>query len=414
MQDFPSPNASPDWAEGRRLVARLVRDELLSLIRTDKNLMVVAFVGTDWLDIPESAHAADVLPFLSGLEEKLTELSPDGGPMTLANIGVAPTASDPVKVTCQIFREPDGFLFSLIRIAGQDELEFEVTRQVRARRLAEEELRNTERALVESATELHKANAALSRANEELDAFANVISHDLKAPLRALRLILEHACAVDQLGPGGPAKNRGQVEDRDQGIFVSVRDFERMHMLAMRMNTMISGLLTFAQIGGGSDVIETIDTGALVDRIVASLTNSPTHGGQQLEFVREGDWPIIEGSLEPLDVVLRNLISNAIKHHDRPAGVVRLIVEDDGDSYVYSVEDDGPGIDAECQALVFKPFRSASGSMADGSGLGLALVKRLCEQCGASVALSSPVADGRGARFSLAWPKNERATENEQ
>ena len=384
----------------RSLFDCLARADSLCVVKLDEDLRISDVRGTTWLTCAPGDDGNEALPFLSGLEATLADLDEADPPLTLANIGISPLAHEPVKVTGQIYRQGRGFLVNLTRIAGQDELEFEVTRQVRARRVAETELRAAERALVISAERLHEANAALRRANKELDSFANVISHDLKTPLRTIRQTLERVAIEFQARPDG----------QDNGypgyIGIPARDFERIHAQAARMSSMISGLLTFARADNSADLVETIETGGLVDRIVRSMPLSPTGSGDAISVKRHGAWPRIETLVEPFDVTLRNILSNAIAHHDRVPGTINLNVRDEDDTIVYCVEDDGPGIPPHAQKHVFKPFRAADGVTADGSGLGLALVHRICEQVGASVWIDSPIAEGRGTRVSVRWPKS--------
>jgi signal transduction histidine kinase len=106
----------------------------------------------------------------------------------------------------------------------------------------------------------------------------------------------------------------------------------------------------------------------------------------------------------PLEAVLRNLIGNAVKHHDRQAGNVEIRVEDVGRYCVFTVSDDGPGIPVAAQERVFRMFQTLSPTARAGSGMGLALSKRLVESHGGRIALES--ADGvRGTSLRVWWPR---------
>ena len=99
-----------------------------------------------------------------------------------------------------------------------------------------------------------------------------------------------------------------------------------------------------------------------------------------------------------------NLVGNAVKHHDRAEGVVRVDAEEAGREWRFSVSDDGPGIPPRFHDKVFVIFQTLEArDKVEGTGLGLALVKKIVESQGGRVTLESGV--GRGATFRFTWPK---------
>ena len=104
----------------------------------------------------------------------------------------------------------------------------------------------------------------------------------------------------------------------------------------------------------------------------------------------------------PLDLALRNLIDNTVKHHDRGTGILRLACSDAGSAIEITVEDDGPGIDPAHHAAVFLPFRTVSNG---GDGMGLAIVQKMIDAAGGAITLSSNPAVRRGTTFRIRWPK---------
>jgi signal transduction histidine kinase len=105
----------------------------------------------------------------------------------------------------------------------------------------------------------------------------------------------------------------------------------------------------------------------------------------------------------PLQQVFHNLINNAIKHHDRDSGTVTLEVERLEGQYRFTVSDDGPGIPAEYQKQIFEMFRTLkSRDEVEGSGMGLALVKKTVERFGGGIEVLSGIE--RGAAFAFTWP----------
>ncbi len=121
----------------------------------------------------------------------------------------------------------------------------------------------------------------------------------------------------------------------------------------------------------------------------------------------EGFWPRLATLRTPLDVVLRNLLDNAVKHHDDPGGRITVAALETGAFWTFSVTDDGPGIPASWHKAIFLPFRRVSESHAtEGAGIGLALIKRTVEHVGGSVTVTSDAPARRGTTFSVRWPKS--------
>ncbi|MBS0241667.1 MAG: hypothetical protein JSS20_05775, partial [Proteobacteria bacterium] len=176
------------------------------------------------------------------------------------------------------------------------DLEYRLAAESRARSIAEAEV-------AAQARLIERANRELAAANRDLAEFASVISHDLRAPLRGLRYAVEDARS--SLGHGEHEQATAQI-DKALGQ-------------ARRMSRMLTSLLAYARAGRKTDEIETIDTGVLAAEIAHSIGAASTQS-----VAIEGEWPTLETLAEPLDIVLRNLIDNAVKHHDRDDG--RIVV----------------------------------------------------------------------------------------
>jgi signal transduction histidine kinase len=269
------------------------------------------------------------------------------------------------------------FLLLVSRVMSISELEVELTRHARERQIMEARL-------VESAEAIARANAELTRANRELAEFAYVISHDLKAPMRAMRYFTE------DLENALPEAERAGVREH----LAKVREQSR------RMSQMLTDLLAYSKIGRKEEAVEVVDTRALVGSITQSM---PRPEGLALDVV--GHWPRVETAPAPLDLVLRNLIENAIKHHDTGEGRVSAACRPSGRQLLIDIADDGPGIEPRHQSIIFQPFqRLAPDRPVDGSGIGLALVRKTVECCGATLTVSSAPAERRGATFRVTWP----------
>ncbi len=238
----------------------------------------------------------------------------------------------------------------------------------------------TERKLNEQ--ELRRSNAELALMNRELDEFVYTASHDLRAPLTGVSTVAQWILEDDRsLSP----------ETRERLVLIQGR-IERMHRL-------LNDVRDYARAGrsidaGGSP----ISAAALVADIAATLYVPPGFSVrcnlslQDLQVMRV-----------PLELVLHNLISNAIKHHDQPGGTVTVSACRQGAWYRFSVLDDGPGIPDEYHDVVFEMFRTLRPRDAiEGSGMGLALVRKIVGKLGGSCGIE-PVR-GRGAHFWFDWP----------
>jgi signal transduction histidine kinase len=108
----------------------------------------------------------------------------------------------------------------------------------------------------------------------------------------------------------------------------------------------------------------------------------------------------------PLQQILMNLINNAIKHHDKRNGTIEIMVEDNDTDYVFAVKDDGPGIPEQFHDRIFKIFQTLKPrDQVEGSGMGLAMVKKNVEVLGGTISLES--SEGQGSIFRFTWPKQQ-------
>jgi len=223
---------------------------------------------------------------------------------------------------------------------------------------------------------LSRSLRGLRRTNEILSKFAGRVSHDLRAPLQgieALLYLLESE--LPEEAQANAARLVGRVRTR-----------------AGQMNELIEGLLAWSR-GGWGEAPETIDLAALVAR---SVDAAALPEGFEVSVSLEVD--ALYTAAVPLEQVLRNLISNAAKHHDRERGRIDVSVTREGRFALFKVADDGPGISAEHHQRVFTPFRTLK---AGSTGLGLAMVKEHVELHGGEVTLES---EGRGTTFLFRWP----------
>ncbi len=147
-------------------------------------------------------------------------------------------------------------------------------------------------------------------------------------------------------------------------------------------------------------VPETIDLAKLVADIADYLAP-----GAGFSITYQGDIADIHTSKSPLELVLRNLINNAVKHHDRPNGQVAVTARNVGRLIEFRIQDDGPGIAEEFHGRIFEMFQTLKPrDHVEGSGMGLAIVKKTVELFGGSIGVESNAAN-RGATFIFTWKK---------
>lgn len=258
-----------------------------------------------------------------------------------------------------------------------------INRDVTARKKYEQELVALSAALEERVRE---RTAELERSNRELDQFAYVASHDLKAPLRATALLAEWI-TEDSAAVLSPK---------------SLAHLDKLNGRIKRMERLLDDLLAYSRVGRTHQPPERVDTRLLVQE-TADLLNLPAG----FHVVLPESMPVLYTERVPLATVLRNLIQNAYKHHDHPErGCVTIGVDDLGDALQFSVADDGPGIAPEYHEHVFELFRTLKPrDQVEGSGMGLSVVKKTVESRGGWIRLTS--SPGSGATFTFTWPKQE-------
>jgi PAS domain S-box-containing protein len=223
----------------------------------------------------------------------------------------------------------------------------------------------------------------LRQANANLEEFTYAASHDLKSPLRGISDLVEWI--TEDLGGAEPqevSRNLGRIRDR-----------------IGRLERVIDDLLAYARAGTTFTDAVQVDLAELVAGILELLPRPPGFiVAQQIEAQ-----PFVTNKA-PLESVLRNLISNAFKHHDLPAGRITISVADVGRYCVFTVADDGPGIPPASQERVFRIFQTLAVDAHEHSGIGLALSKRLVEAHGGWIKLDS-TAGVRGTAFHVWWPR---------
>lgn len=380
--DIRGPDAQQLEAMARFLAER----RTFGVAWLDRDLVIRQTFGHFTDVMPVGLRLETALPVFLGFDGDIKRLvsEPDRS-VVIPNVLLQNTDSPQERLNFAIFWSPreDSYYLLIARAISRVDLEYRLAAEVRARAIAEAEVAAQSRLV-------KRANLELAAANADLQEFASVISHDLRAPLRALRFGSADALA---------ALEAGQVD------VARVALQQCLHQ-GRRMNAMLSGLLDYARAGRKTDGLEVLDTHDLA----LEIARTATHGSEHRVAVT-GDWPTIETLAEPLDIVLRNLADNASKHHDLTAGTIMLDCKVDGDDLVISVSDDGPGIDPAWHEAIFLPFRQIADNeqVSDGAGIGLALVRKTVERFGGRIEVISEPAKRRGTTFRVVWPKSLKA-----
>jgi len=263
------------------------------------------------------------------------------------------------------------------------------------------ELKGPNRAYLEFAEDLRDALTARKRAeerqaqllkqveaaNQELADFAHVVSHDLKAPLRAIDSLAKWLAA--------DYKDKFDDEGRDQLNLLLGR--------VKRMHDLIDGILQYSRAGRIREEVVEVDLDELVPAVI-DLLAPPPHIRVTVET------PLPRIVIEPTRIaqVFQNLLSNAVKYMDKPEGRVRVGCTEEGGWWKFYVSDNGPGIEEKDRQRVFQLFQTLKPrDEADSTGVGLAVVKKAVEMYGGRVWIESKV--GEGSTFYFTLPKRAAA-----
>lgn len=222
----------------------------------------------------------------------------------------------------------------------------------------------------------------LARSNADLEEFAYAVSHDLKAPLRAISHLV-------------------QWIDDDIKEIANAETLENLELLqgrVARMQMLLDGLLNYSRVGRTNSPIEDVDIAKLVGEVIAMLAPLP---GFIVTY--EGTMPVIHTHRMPIQVVLENLIGNGLKHHDRAEGRITISARSVDGATEFRVTDDGPGIAAEFHERIFLMFQTlASRDDVESSGIGLTIVKKKVQSHGGEIWVES-APPKRGTTFVFTW-----------
>ena len=226
---------------------------------------------------------------------------------------------------------------------------------------------------------------ALARSNDELEHFAYVVSHDLQQPLSVVSSYLE------LLGDSV----RDRLEDEEESYL------DRAASSAARVQEMVDAVLGFARVDSRGGDFGQVDLGAVLEQVKTELWKEITVA--KAEITNEG-LPLIVADEAQMELLLQNLVSNALKFSGSPPAEIHLSSEDSEDEWTISVRDNGIGIDPEAFDRIFLMFqRLHTEKEIPGTGIGLAICKRIIDRHGGRIWVESEQL--LGATFFFSIPK---------
>jgi signal transduction histidine kinase len=244
------------------------------------------------------------------------------------------------------------------------------------------EFRFLAQSMDEMRRQLHSQHAELERSNAELGEFASVVSHDLRSPLTSIagfsQLLQEHYA--------------DHLDAKAARYITGITDATK------RMHALIEGVLAYAQVGAQAPPAEPIDCAVVVERALANLHATIEERGA---LVTHADLPTVTADATQLSQVFQNLIGNAIKYC-RQTPRVTISAQREGAEWLFSVHDNGIGMDAADAERIFDIFqRAPSAAEYPGTGIGLAICKKTIERHGGRIWAESRVGKGTAFKFTL-------------
>ncbi len=223
--------------------------------------------------------------------------------------------------------------------------------------------------------------AELESVNQELKDFAYIVSHDLKAPLRAIGSLADWIFKDYYDHIDKPGREMLQL----------------MTSRVKRMNDLIDGILQYSRIGRIREKKVSVDLNQIVKHVVDMIAPP-----DNIKIEIANELPVIECEETRIMQVYQNLIGNAVKYMDKPEGKVSIGCEKESDHWTFRISDNGPGIDPCYHDKIFQIFQTISSKDRDSTGIGLSLVKKIVEMYGGRIWVESQA--GHGSTFIFTLP----------
>lgn len=229
-----------------------------------------------------------------------------------------------------------------------------------------------------------RQNKNLENINEDLKQFASIVSHDLKAPLRGISTLINFIYSDHPDIDNDLKEQIGLIKSR-----------------SIKLSHLIDGILAYSKAGQDNIEMGQVNLNILVQSIIDYIPDQ-----QNVDIKIGNQLPTLVGNKYQLVEIFSNLISNAIKHNDKPIKEVHIKYNSTKDYHEFNISDNGPGIPEKFHVLIFELFKTVpnAANQSDNSGAGLAIVKKLISRQGGKLSLNST--ENEGATFTFTLPKD--------
>lgn len=380
---FPDPVDGLIYASGRDITAQLKAEEMLRVNQRALNSTSTGVVITDYT-VPDNP-----VIFCNPANEIITGYKShemvgrncrvlqgdDRDQEGLEELRSAIKDQKECKVIIRNYKKDGSMFWNELSISPVYNAKGEVTHFVG--------FQNDITAQVEAEKELKSSREKLQVINDELKDFAHIVSHDLKAPLRAISSLSQWIIQDynDKLDEEGKAQ------------------FDLLSGRVKKMENLIDGILQYSRATNENNEKEEVDVKLLVCEVVDMLS-PPGH----IEVKIQNDLPVMVLARTRIQQVFQNIISNAIKYNDKEKGLISIECQEERERWVFSIADNGPGIDQRHFDKVFQIFQTLHIKESyESTGIGLTIVKKTIELHGGEIWLESEI--GKGTTFYFTIPR---------
>lgn len=229
-------------------------------------------------------------------------------------------------------------------------------------------------------SEKNKLLVKLEKSNEELKNFAHVVSHDLKSPLRSMSALMSWI----------------QEDNEDKFDHETNENFERLLKKVDKMDHYINGILKYSSIDKINKNYQEVDLQKIIDDIIQII-----HIPQHVNIKIKSQLPILYSDKFRLQQLFQNLISNAIKYNNKPKGLVEIDCKEKKNTYLFSVKDNGIGIESKYHSKIFKVFETLENPDEKSTGIGLSIVKKIIAMFDGKIWIESTLGEGSTFFFEI-------------